>query len=108
VAGSPSPVQLTDWKIGAIKIAIILEKRGFLTRADFKHIGIDQRRWLPSGNAWLTLDGGVYRKAPYFPDFRTQHPRVFDEIAADYEKWKPVDPLPPLALEPTPKQEDLL
>lgn len=105
-AGSPSPVQLTDWKIAAMKIAVILEKRGFLVRGDFKHINIDHRRWLPSGAGWLTLDGGVYRKSKFFPDFKRQHPRVYDEIAADYETWKPtVEPLSPLPLQ---KQETLL
>jgi hypothetical protein len=107
-AGMPSPTQLTAWKISAMKIAIILEKRGFLTRTDFKHINIDHRRWLPSGAGWLTLDGGVYRKSRYFPNFKAQHPRVWDEIAADYETWKPtVEPLPPLALD-APKQETML
>ncbi|TAI67610.1 hypothetical protein [Bradyrhizobium sp. Leo170] len=107
VAGSPSPVQLTDWKIAAIKIAIILEKRGFLIRADFKHVNIDHRRWLPSGNGWLVLDGGVYRASRGFPDFKVQHPRVYGEIAADYDKWKPADPVGPLPL-PEPKQEQML
>ncbi len=106
-AGRPSPMKLTDWKIGAIKIAIIMEKRGYLTRSDFKHIRIDHRRWLPSANGWLKLDRGVYRAAPGFPDFKRQHPRNYEEIAADYEKWKPVDPIAPLALD-SPIQEGLL
>ncbi|WP_051334351.1 hypothetical protein [Bradyrhizobium sp. Ai1a-2] len=107
VAGSPSPIQLTSWKIGAIKIAIILEKRGFLLRSDFKHINIDHRRWLPSGNGWLVLDRGAYRASMGFPDFKAQHPRVYGEIAADYDKWKPADPVGPLLL-PEPKQEPLI
>ncbi|MBR0998776.1 hypothetical protein ABIF65_003742 [Bradyrhizobium japonicum] len=107
VAGSPSPVQLTEWKIAAIKIAVILEKRGFLIRADFKHVGIDHRRWLPSATGWLSLDAGRYIQGPHFPRFKKQHPRVYDEIAADYESWKPIDPIGPLPL-PEPKQESLL
>ncbi|WBU27550.1 hypothetical protein OOZ54_12680 [Rhodopseudomonas palustris] len=92
-AGRSAPVQLTDWKIRAIKIAIILEKRGHLRRSDFKHINIDHRRWLPSGNGWLLLgEDRTYRPAPGFPDFRAQHPRVYAEIEADYEKWKPTEP----------------
>lgn len=105
-AGSPSPIQLTSWKIAAIKIAVILEKRGFLLRSDFKHINIDHRRWLPSGAGWLVLDGGAYRASVGFPDFRAQHPRVYEEIAADYDTWKPqVEPLPQLPLQ---KQESML
>jgi hypothetical protein len=107
IAGSRSPIQLTSWKIGAIKIAIILERRGYLLRSDFKHVNIDHRRWLPSGNGWLVLDAGVYRAAVGFPDFKTQHPRNYEEILADYDKWKPADPVGPSLL-PEPKQEDLL
>ncbi|MHC2250992.1 hypothetical protein ACVILK_000684 [Bradyrhizobium embrapense] len=108
-AGAPSPVQLTSWKIAAIKIAIILEKRGFLVRADFKHVNIDHRRWLPSGAGWLVLDGGVYRASMGFPNFKAQHPRVYDEIAADFDHWKPADPLAPSPVAaPEPKQESLL
>ncbi|UFX42112.1 hypothetical protein HAP47_0022900 [Bradyrhizobium sp. 41S5] len=108
-AGAPSPVQLTSWKIAAIKIAIILEKRGFLVRADFKHVNIDHRRWLPSGASWLVLENGVYRGAPSFPDFKAQHPRVYDQIAADFDRWKPAEPLAPSeAAASEPKQESLL
>lgn len=99
-AGHPSPMKLTDWKIGAIKIAIIMEKRGYLTRSDFKHVRIDHRRWLPSATGWLKLDRGVYRAAPGFPDFRKQHPRNYEQIAADYEKWAPKDEGLPLAPRP--------
>ncbi|MGY4224383.1 hypothetical protein ACVMIH_001744 [Bradyrhizobium sp. USDA 4503] len=107
-AGAPSPVQLTSWKIAAIKIAI-LEKRGFLVRADFKHVNIDHRRWLPSGAGWLVLDGGVYRASMGFPNFKAQQPRVYDEIAADFDSWKQADPLaPPPAPAPEPTQENLL
>ena len=84
-AGASAPVQLTRWKISAIKIAIILERRGHLTRADFKHIGIDHRRW-PEQN-WLRVENGHYVAGHAIPDFRRQHPRVYEEIAADADKW---------------------
>ncbi len=103
-AGVASPIQLTDWKIRAIKIAVILEKRGFLSRSDFKHLNIDHRRFLPSGAGWLILRDGGYVASMAFPDFKAQHPRVYDEIAADYEKWKPTEPL----LLVPPKQGGLL
>ncbi|MCP1852840.1 MULTISPECIES: hypothetical protein [unclassified Bradyrhizobium] len=109
LAGSPSPVQLTSWKVAAIKIAVILEKRGYLLRSDFKHVNIDHRRWLPSGGGWLALDAGRYLRGPHFPNFKRQHPRVYEEIAGDYDKWKPADPLaPPPVAAPEPKQENLL
>lgn len=89
-AGSPSPLQLTTWKISAIKIAVTLEKRGYVTRSDFKHIGIDHRRWVASATGWLktNLDGG-YVQGPHLPDFKRQHPRVYEQIAAEAEKWMP-------------------
>lgn len=86
-AGAPAPTQLTDWKIGAIKIAITLETRGYVTRADFKHIQIDHRRWLASGMGWLAIEDGRYVRGKHFPDFKSQHPVVYEQIAADIDRW---------------------
>lgn len=87
-AGASSPVTLTYWKIMAIKIVITIEKRGYVTRRDFKHIGISLRRWI-SGTGWLKSDGnGNWIKGPNLPDFKAQHPINYDQIAAEYDKWK--------------------
>jgi len=86
-AGAKAPVQLTDWKIKAIKLAILLEKRGAVARSDFKHLRMDHRRWLDG--AWLQPAAGGFVAGPRFPDLRGQHPRVYGEIAADYPRWKP-------------------
>lgn len=94
-AGASAPLQLTSWKIAAIKIAVTLEKRGFLTRADFRHHGIDHRRWLSAGGGWLRLVGGRYVAGHRMPDFRAAHPRVYEEVAADADKWMPQSPLAP-------------
>jgi hypothetical protein len=59
-AGSSSPIQLTKWKIAAIKIAITLERRGYVTRLDFKKQGIDHRRWLAVGTNWLRAVDGKF------------------------------------------------
>lgn len=86
-AGASAPVQLTEWKIAAIKIAITLERRGYVTRSDFKEHRIDHRRWLtPTG--WLRVKDGHYIKGS-MPDFKKQHPRVYKEIEADADKWMP-------------------
>ena len=53
-AGARAPLQLTEWKIKALKIAVLLEDRGFVTRADFAHLDIDHRRWLAA--AWSEFD----------------------------------------------------
>lgn len=86
-AGASAPLRLTDWKISAIKIAVTLDHRGFVTRADFKHIGIDHRRWLSAETGWLRNDNGRFVRGKAMPDFRAQHPRVYDEISAERNVW---------------------
>ena len=88
-AGVPSPVRLTRWKIAAMKLAILIERRP-LTRADFKALGIDHRRWM----AWLTPTAAGWIKGPSFPDFRAAHPRNYAEIEADMPRWAPRDSAP--------------
>jgi hypothetical protein len=87
-AGHPAPVKLTSWKIGAIKLAVLLERRGFLTPHDFKHVNVSSSRWTQSN--WLQRgpERGVWLKGK-LPDFRAQHPTNFAQIEADFEKWAP-------------------
>lgn len=94
-AGAVAPLKLTRWKIAAIKIAVTIEKRGYVTRTDFKHHGIDHRRWIASVPGWLKIENGRYVAAK-MPDFKRDHPRVYAEIAADAAKWLPSgEPLMP-------------
>ena len=84
-AGDAAPVALTNWKIRAIKIAIILERRGYVTRKDFSDHDISMSRWTA-----LWLKKGVVRGqwvAKAVPDFKGQHPVNYAEIEADFEKW---------------------
>ena len=89
-AGVPSPAPLSDWKIRAIKAALILERRGYIMRADFTHLHLDHRRWAQywlkkntTGPGWVWDDSGRFQK----PDLKRQHPKNWDQIAADYDKW---------------------
>lgn len=86
-AGMPAPVRLTDWKVKAIKIAILLEQRGFVTRAEFKALHIDVRRWLD--DRWLVASEAGLVAGPYMPLFSRQHPSVYEQIRADVSKWLP-------------------
>lgn len=95
IAGASSPVALTEWKIRAIKLCVLLGRRGFLTGADFKHFEVSISRWLQSG--WLIRDGKRL-VAGELPDFRAQHPRNFVEIEADFEKWSKGVPAPSVEL----------
>ena len=95
-AGVPSPLQLTDWKIRAIKVAVVLARRGWVTRADFKALKIDMSRW--TQGHWLAPGAarGHWVASERMPNFRAQHPTNFAQIEADLEKWLPqgisVDP----------------
>ena len=60
-AGDKSPVQLTNWKIKAIKLLIILEKRGFVTSADFRHLEISPSRWTQGYADMVWLRKGEFR-----------------------------------------------
>lgn len=91
-AGASAPLRLTTWKIAAIKVSVMLDKRGFVTRHDFKMLGIDYRRWIAVEYGWLKVSHGRYVAGPRLPDFRAQHPRVYDEITADADKWMPIAP----------------
>jgi len=90
-AGSSAPLQLTNWKIAALKIEATIELRGFVTRRDFAHHRIDHRRWTARENGWLSNDAGKLVKGPRFPNFAAQHPRNYQEIKADAEKWLPTE-----------------
>lgn len=88
-----APVRLTDWKIKAIKLALLLERRGFLTRADFRYFSVAPTRWMQGAvdDVWL-LPGkrrGEWVAGPNFPDFENQHPTVYEEIKADFDAWDP-------------------
>lgn len=87
-AGASAPVALTEWKIAAIKLVILLEERP-VTRADFKALRLSPQRWTDPWTGWLVVDDGRYVAGPRLPDFRAQHPRNYEEIRADKAKWMP-------------------
>jgi hypothetical protein len=83
VAGASGPVQLTAWKIRALRITAILTIRGYVTADDFRDHSIDRRRWLISN--WIRPEhlrvGRYVRGSDLY--FDKQHPRVFGEIMAE-------------------------
>lgn len=92
VAGASAPQKLSEWKINAIRLVITLERRGFVTNADFRHLRISPTRWTqPPGYSWLQKgqQRGTWLATDRMPDFRLQHPTNFAEIEADFEKWAP-------------------
>jgi len=83
--GASGPVQLTEWKIRALRVAATLEVRGFITRADFKRYGVDPRRWTAT-DEWLLpgAEPGQFVKGPGLR-FAEQHPAVFAQIRSEIE-----------------------
>lgn len=90
IGGKAAPVKLTAWKISAMKLLIILERRGYVTRADMRLLGLSPSRWT-AWDGYLTADKdlGGYVRSKYTPDLQKQHPAIWDQIAADYDKWAP-------------------
>jgi hypothetical protein len=85
--GHAAPLQLTPWKIKAIKLMIILERRGFVTRSDMKALQISPSRWCDKYGGFLTPGDGGYYPCERTPDLKAQHPRNWAEIEADLPKW---------------------
>lgn len=89
IAGDKAPVIMGDWKIRAMKVCVWVEARGKITRAHFKALRIDPSRWM-TGH-WLRKGDvrGEWVAGPQFPaeQFKRIHPRVYDEITFDFEKW---------------------
>lgn len=88
-AGVPSPVQLTPWKIAALKVCATLEINGHVTKKDFDLFGIKPSLWTQRN--WLAYDVQRKwyvrgRKGPPMPD---QHPVVFAEIVAKFKTHPP-------------------
>lgn len=79
--GLPSPMPLTGWKIGAVRLCLLAAERP-ITREDFRREGIDHRRFVDS--RWMVCEGrgkeAVFRLAgpphPYRPDL------IYRDIAA--------------------------
>lgn len=85
--GHPAPLQLTPWKIQAIKAAVVIEIVGYLTRADLKALKLDPSRWTQfwleprAEKRWAPGD----RRHP--PNFKAQHPTNYAQIKADVAVW---------------------
>jgi hypothetical protein len=87
-AGRSAPVALTEWKIKAIKLAILLEDRP-VTRADFHGLKLSPTRWTNRHDGWLVPTPEGYVPGKSMPDFKAQHPVNYEQIKADRAKWSP-------------------
>lgn len=86
--GHSAPVALTDWKVRAIKLLILLERRGVVTRADMKALKISPTRWTDHWHGFLAPGPhGGYVRCARTPDLKAQHPINWPEIEADFDQW---------------------
>ena len=102
-AGASGPVQLTKWKVAALRVVATLEVRGFVTREDFRRLQVDPRRWTgPSG--WLVAGAvpGRFVRGPDL-DFDAQHPVVYAQVLA-----KVREQLAGEVVAPAPRQQELV
>lgn len=80
-AGVPAPIQLTPWKIGALKVLAELELDGFVTAKSVRACGVDARRFCAS-DGWLEQLGGGRWGRGAVPAFDQQHPEAYAAILA--------------------------
>ena len=89
-AGRSSPVKLTEWKIKAIRLMIVLERRGYVTRDDMKKIQISPSRWTDCYHGFLARGENGYVRSETTPDLMAQHPVNYAQIEADFDQWSKV------------------
>lgn len=96
-AGVSGPVMLTPWKVKAIKLMLILERRGYVTRADMRALEISPTRWCDHYAGFLTPGPGRgYLRCDRTPDLKAQHPINWGQIEADMPTWAAnIDMTPP-------------
>lgn len=75
-AGVPSPVRMTQWKAGALKVLAHIEAHGFITAKQVKDYGIDSRRFCAS-DGWLKSIGDGRWIRGIVPNFDQQHPNEY-------------------------------
>jgi hypothetical protein len=86
-AGHSAPVMLTDWKIRAIKLLLILDRKGSVTRKDMKELGISPTRWTDAWHGFLERTPEGFVRCSRTPDLKAQHPVNWAQIEADIDKW---------------------
>jgi hypothetical protein len=81
-AGISGPVQLTKWKIGALRLMAKLELQGYITKMDCQFFKVDHRRFC-SADGWLAPLGNGKWGMGAIPRFDQQHPVIYEQIKAE-------------------------
>jgi hypothetical protein len=83
--GVPAPLQLTPWKIGALRVLAQLELDGFVTAKSVRDCGVDARRFCAS-DGWLESAGGGRWTRGKVPAFDQQHPEAYAQVLAQLKQ----------------------
>jgi hypothetical protein len=89
--GVPAPVRLTPWKMKAIKLDIVLQRRGYVTPADFRHLDLSMTFFSQSHPPRLKRGKkrGEWVRGEEFPVFQAQHPDIWTHLDQTYDSWRP-------------------
>ena len=80
----------------AIKLMIVLDRRGYVTRRDMKALEISATRWTDRYHGFLMPGPSGYVRCNATPDLKAQHPINYAQIEADIDQWaSKLDPLDP-------------
>jgi hypothetical protein len=77
IAGSPCPVTLTHWKLGALAVLAEIAVKGPITAKRIKALGVHPGRW--TTNRWLepAETRGEWVRGEKCPKFDEQHPAAY-------------------------------
>lgn len=83
VAGQPCGPSCTPWKLGAIRLAMLMRQRGYLTAADFKAAGVGITTW--RAKYWIAAGEREGRVVRYVPGpawvwWDEVHPTVAEQL----------------------------
>lgn len=98
IGGHASPLTLSQWKIRAIKLLILLDRYGVVTRKDMKALDLSPTRWTAAYHGFLDRTPEGYVRSARTPDLKAQHPVNWAQIEADFDTWAPKVRSPDLAL----------
>jgi hypothetical protein len=84
-AGMSAPVQLTKWKVGALRLMAKLELQGYVTKQDCQNYRVDHRRFC-AGDGWLKPLGEGKWGMGAVPRFDQQHPVIYEQIKAEIQE----------------------
>lgn len=87
-AGVPSPISLTPWKEGALRVIALMRKQGHIAAKQIQELGISPTAWTrPNGDrpGWLARGEvrGTWIETEHMPPFDKQHPEAYAIVVAE-------------------------